>query len=162
MLPQIRGGGKYSGNGKSVFRDFIPVYSGYSGILFRVFRDIFKGNCMDPSTQILKLEDKCAKKWHDWIQNRMLITLISLNLGFWPSFVDILVTRKTPLFSRSNFWMWFIPDIPVFTIPEYSGPEYLPPPCPNPHPSSIPCLIPAVAQKKVRSPASWGLDTSGA
>jgi hypothetical protein len=60
-VPEFKWGGDipemenpYSG---ILFR-FIPVYSGYSGILFWMFRDIL---CMGPSSQILKLEDKCAK-----------------------------------------------------------------------------------------------------
>ncbi len=49
-----------------IFRDlfrFIPVYSGYSGILFRIFRDFFKGNCVHLGTHFLKkkLKDKCTK-----------------------------------------------------------------------------------------------------
>ncbi len=47
-----------------IFRDlfrFIPVYSGCSGILFRIFRDFFKGNCMDLGTHFLKSKIKCSK-----------------------------------------------------------------------------------------------------
>ncbi len=58
---------------------FILVYSGYSRILFRIFRDFFKENCMDLGTHFLKSKVKCSK-WHDWFQNGILIILISLNL----------------------------------------------------------------------------------
>ncbi len=49
-----------------IFRDlfrFISVYSGYSGILFRIFRDFFKGNSIDLGTHFLKSKLN-VQKWH--------------------------------------------------------------------------------------------------
>ena len=83
---------------------------------------------MDPSIQILNLEDEHTKMaWLDK-KNRTLVILISLNLGVWPSFGEIWFPGKSPLFSKSAFWMCFVPVF-VFSrnITVYSGPEYFHP-----------------------------------
>lgn len=68
---------------KYTFQYFIPVYSGHSRILFQILRVVFKGECMDPRTQPLKLGNKCAKlAW--MIRNWMLSIVISLKLEVSP------------------------------------------------------------------------------